>query len=135
MLVAVSEIKTNQRDIKMRVAFIGAGAMCREHLAALSCVAGVTAVGIHSRTKSKAKELANDFGIPVVAETIGDLFTQTRADAVIIAVNEVAVETVFSAALSHDWLILVESHLGWISCKLGGYSNRLVIAKISALLH
>ena len=47
-----------------------------------------------------------------MAETIGDLFTQTRADAVIIAVNEVAVETVFSAALSHDWLILVEKPLG-----------------------
>ena len=56
-LVAVSEIKTNQRDIKMRVAFIGAGAMCREHLAALSFVAGVTAVGIHRSHKIESKRV------------------------------------------------------------------------------
>ena len=45
--------------------------------------------------------MANDFGIPVVAETVTICY-QTRADAVIIIVNEVAVETV-SRLFGHDW--------------------------------
>ncbi len=70
---------------EIKVAVIGAGYMAQEHIKVFSSIDGVTVVGIHSRTKDKAQSVAAQFDIPFVAETILDLYENTKADLVLSA--------------------------------------------------
>jgi predicted dehydrogenase len=96
----------------LRVAFVGGGAMIREHIRAFRDVPGVILAGIWNRTRDKAEALAAEFSIPFVAGSIGDLYAETGADIVVIAVYETAIKPVAADALAHPWAILMEKPLG-----------------------
>lgn len=96
----------------LRVAMIGAGGMIREHIKAFQDVKGVEVVGIWNRTRDKATALAEEFSIPCVADDIDDLYRRTRADLVVLAVYETAINTTMKQALAHGWAIMMEKPVG-----------------------
>jgi predicted dehydrogenase len=96
----------------LRLAIIGGGAMAREHIRAFRDVPGVTIAGIWNRTRDKAAVLAAEFGIPVVANDLGALHVQTKADLAVLSVYETAINPVMKQALGHPWAIFMEKPVG-----------------------
>jgi predicted dehydrogenase len=97
----------------LRLAILGAGAMAREHIKAFLDVPGVSIEGIWNRTRNKAEMLAQQFGVPVVANNVEDLYARTRADLAIVAVYETAINPIMKQALAHPWAILMEKPVGF----------------------
>lgn len=97
----------------VKVAFIGAGYMAREHIKAYKDIEGVELAGIYNRTRDKAQALADEFGIALVADSIDALYDSTRADLVVVAVYETAVEAVAENTFKHPWAIFLEKPPGY----------------------
>lgn len=97
----------------VKVAFVGAGSMAREHIKAFSAVPGTELAGIFSRTRRRAEELAGAFGIPVVASDIKTLKAETGADLVVVAVPEIAANPVARQCFAEDWAVLLEKPAGY----------------------
>jgi predicted dehydrogenase len=96
-----------------RVAIIGAGSMAREHIRAFSALKGVSIAGIHSRTRARAEALAADFGIESICDDIASLKAKSGADLAVVAVPELAANTVAKAAFAEDWSVLLEKPAGY----------------------
>lgn len=96
----------------VKLAVIGAGNMARCHVEAAANLASVELTGIYSRTKDRSVILATNFDIGVIAHSIDELYALTKADGVVIAVNETSTETVINEALKHPWKLLVEKPVG-----------------------
>jgi predicted dehydrogenase len=94
------------------VAFVGAGFMAAEHARAFADVPGVELAGIQSRTRARAEELARTAEIAGVFDSISELFAQTHADLVVVAVPETAAKEVALACLQHPWTVLLEKPPG-----------------------
>jgi len=97
---------------EVRVAFVGAGGMAREHLSAFRDVPGVRLSGIHSRTRDRAEALAKEFGLPTVADSIPGLYERTRADLVVVAVPELVSTGVTLQCFELPWASLLEKPVG-----------------------
>lgn len=95
-----------------KVAIIGAGEIARQHIRAFSSFDDVEVVGIYSRTTSKSSQIANEFGIGIVAESIKSLFLKTSADLVVIAVTIESTKEVVQECWKFGWQLLVEKPLG-----------------------
>ncbi len=95
------------------VAFVGAGSMAREHLKAFRDVPGVALRGIHSRTRARAEALAAEFGIGGVHDSVDELYAETRADLVVVAVPELSTNAMCHACFGHSWILLVEKPVGY----------------------
>jgi len=96
----------------LKVGFIGAGGMGREHIRAFKGLDGVELAGITSRTRAKAEALAAELEVPAVYDSIDELYTETKADIVVVAVPETEANAVLKAAFTHPWLILAEKPVG-----------------------
>ena len=92
----------------IKVVFIGAGYMAREHAKAISNIDGVGIVGAMGRGRAKVQSLCSGFGIDVCAETVAELYEKTQADALVIAVNELSSPAIIMEALNFPWTILAE---------------------------
>jgi predicted dehydrogenase len=99
------------RDVK--IAIVGAGGMAREHAKAFASLPGVTVAGITSRTRAKADALAAELGIPLVVDSIDELYKHTDADLVAITVPELAANPVAMNAFTHPWAVLMEKPAGY----------------------
>ena len=66
---------------EVRLGIIGAGHIAREHL---KIMGGVIAVGITSRTTSKAEDLTQSYGIEQVFENIDDLTEKCVPDVLMV---------------------------------------------------
>jgi predicted dehydrogenase len=99
--------------MKCKVAFIGAGYMATEHLKAFKDIEGVELVGIYSRTRSRAEQLAQSYGIHEVFDNIEELYTRTNADIVVISVPELAARKVATVAFQFPWICLLEKPVGF----------------------
>lgn len=95
-----------------KVAFIGAGYMAEEHIRAFKDIDEVKLVGIYSKTSSKSVKLAKSHGISNVFNSINDLYIQTNADIVIIAVPELATIEVLTDVFKYPWACLIEKPVG-----------------------
>lgn len=73
-------------SIAFKVAVIGAGYMAREHVRAFSDIPYVAIAGICSRSMERADAVADEYSIPVVCRSIDELYEETRADLVVVAV-------------------------------------------------
>ena len=71
----------------VRMGIIGAGYIAQEHLKVIQAMAGVCAVGITSRTNSKAEELAKKYDIEEVFENVDDLINRCKPNALMILVS------------------------------------------------
>jgi predicted dehydrogenase len=98
---------------RCRVAFIGAGSMGREHAKAFRSLPDVELVGIFSRTRSRAEELAREWSIGTVCDSIEALAHDTGADLVIISVPELEVRAVVAEAVRYPWALLIEKPAGY----------------------
>ncbi|GAB2182044.1 hypothetical protein DLREEDagrD3_22670 [Denitratisoma sp. agr-D3] len=96
-----------------KVAIVGAGYMAREHIRAFQDVPGVTVAGIYSRTRERAQDLAQEFGIAVVCDSVAELHARTGADLVVVAVRELAVNAVSQACFEFPWTALIEKPAGY----------------------
>jgi predicted dehydrogenase len=95
------------------VAIVGAGYMAREHVRAFQDVPDVQIVGIHSRTRARAEELAAQFNIPAVCDLVSELYDITQADLVVVTVPELAMNAVSRACFEYPWVILLEKPAGY----------------------
>lgn len=98
---------------KVKVAIIGAGYMAREHIRAFADVPDVAIAGIHSRTRSRAEALANEFGVPGVYDSVSELYERTQANLVVVAVPEMAANSVSRACFEFPWTVLLEKPPGY----------------------
>lgn len=96
-----------------KVAIVGAGYMAREHILAFQDVPEVSVAGIYSRTWDRAQELAQEFGIPAVCDSVDELYVRTGADLVVVAVRELSVNAVSKACFEHPWTALIEKPAGY----------------------
>ncbi len=87
--------------------------MGREHARALADVPGVELAGIHSRTRSRAEELAQELGIGAVCDSVAELYDKTRAELAVMAVPELEANAVAKALFEHPWSVLAEKPLGY----------------------
>lgn len=95
-----------------KIAIVGAGGMAREHIKAFQDIPEVTIVGITNRTIEKAQLLANEFSIPAVYENITDLYEGTKADIVLVAVYEPAINAVIKSCVTYPWDVFMEKPVG-----------------------
>jgi len=96
----------------LRVAVVGAGNMAREHVRAFASLEHVVIAGICSRTRAKAEQLAAEFGIESVCDSVAELFEATRADLAVVTVFETAMRGVAVECTRHPWALLLEKPPG-----------------------
>lgn len=99
-------------EIKVKVAFIGAGYMTSEHIKAFTD-SNVELVGIFFRTKSRAEALALEINIPIICDSVEELYRVTKADLVVISVPELSVKTVCLEVFNYSWACLIEKPAGY----------------------
>lgn len=95
------------------VAFIGASQIMHEHLHAFCDIPNVSVAGIHSRTRTKAVQLAETFGIQGVYDSVEELYKATEADLVVVAVSELSANAVSQACFQFPWTVLLEKPAGY----------------------
>lgn len=98
---------------KLKIAFIGAGYMTGEHIKVFQEIQNVELVGIFSRTKSKAQQLADEFEIKTVSNSISELNERTNADAVVVSVSELSLNEVTKEVFKFPWVSLNEKPAGY----------------------
>lgn len=97
----------------VKIAIIGAGSMAREHIRAFQAVEGVQVSGLFSRTRERAEKLAAEFNIPIVTNSIQELYEQSQANCVIVAVPELQANSVAKQCFQHNWVTLLEKPAGY----------------------
>lgn len=95
-----------------KTAFVGAGAMSAAHMQAFKDIKGVELSGIVSRTKAKAEDLAQKFGVRHVCDSIGELYERTEADLVVISVPVLHTRKICEEAFHYPWKLLIEKPVG-----------------------
>ena len=100
-----------QMSRKWKIAIVGAGYMAEEHARALASLPNSEIVGVCSRTRARAEALASIHGTRVF-DSIGAMYRETEADAVVAAVNELSMPEVSAACFSHPWVCLFEKPVG-----------------------
>jgi predicted dehydrogenase len=99
------------RDVS--IAIVGAGGMAKEHARAFAALPNVNVAGLTSRTRARADALAAELGIPVVANSVAELYERTHADLVVVAVPELSANPVAMQALPRPWAVLMEKPAGY----------------------
>lgn len=97
----------------LHVAIVGAGKMGREHIKAFQAIDGVKVAGLFSRTKENAEQVAMEYKIPFVADSISELYEKTSADLVVVAVPELQANQVAKACFQYNWTVLLEKPAGY----------------------
>jgi predicted dehydrogenase len=95
------------------VAIVGAGYMAREHIRAFLDISSVKVTGIYSRTRAKAEALALEYGIETVCDSVAELYEQTQANLVVVAVPELEVNAVCQSCFKYSWAALIEKPAGY----------------------
>lgn len=96
---------------RFRIALIGAGYMADEHARAFASLPSVEIAGVSSRSRARAEVLATKYDTRAF-DSIEEMYRETRADAVVVAVNELSMSEVCVAAFAHPWLCLLEKPVG-----------------------
>lgn len=95
------------------VAIIGSGYMAQEHAKAFQDIPEVWCKGVFSRTIDHTHTFAKDRNIPEVAKSIDELYEKTKADLVIIAVPELAINAVTDEVFKYPWTVFMEKPPGY----------------------
>jgi predicted dehydrogenase len=94
------------------VAFIGAGYMAVEHARALKATGRVAIVGVTGGKSRKTEEFAAQFDCPIFPD-IAALYEGTRAQAVVLAVPELACRQACEQLFPFPWRSLLEKPVGY----------------------
>ncbi|MCD4822985.1 MAG: Gfo/Idh/MocA family oxidoreductase [Phycisphaerae bacterium] len=87
--------------------------MSTEHIKAFGDIEGVTLAGITSRTRSKAENLAGEYKLAGVYDSIAELYENTQADLVVVSVPELSTCDVIQQAGQFPWAMLLEKPVGY----------------------
>ena len=98
---------------ELNIVIVGAGYMAREHVRAFQDIAGVKISGITSRTRMRAENLAAEFNIPLICDSIEELYGKTKANLVVVTVPELAANAVCRACSEYSWTCLLEKPVGY----------------------
>ena len=109
-------------DISLGI--IGAGNIAKEHLKVIRAMDGVRAVGITSRTLSKAKKLANTSQIEQVYDTVDHLLKGCAPDGIMVLVSA---NQIYDVAVN---LIPVGTYL-LLSAELHAFRHAATLPKYS----
>ena len=85
--------------------------MAQEHAKAFASLQGVEIAGVCGRTQTRADALAARYGVRAYG-SIAAMQRDTRADAVVVAVNELSMREVCEAVFAYGWLCLLEKPVG-----------------------
>jgi predicted dehydrogenase len=97
---------------KWKIAIVGSGYMAQEHARAFTSLPNVEISGICGRSRQRAEAFAKaNHGVPIY-DSIAALYEGTRADAVVVAVNELSASKVCIEAFNHPWLCFLEKPVG-----------------------
>ncbi|EAQ36399.1 Predicted dehydrogenase [Nitrobacter sp. Nb-311A] len=96
---------------RWKIAIVGAGHMAQEHARAIHSLTEVDIAGVCSRTRSRAEALAQTYSVPVF-NSIEEMYDATRADAVVVAVNELSMPEVCGECFRFPWVCLLEKPAG-----------------------
>lgn len=102
----------NHSQSACKVAVVGAGRMAKEHIKAFADIQGIEIAGIFSRTRARAEQLASRHGIPVVADSLAELWDRTEAALVVVTVNVRFVADIVRQCIQWPWKILAEKPVG-----------------------
>jgi predicted dehydrogenase len=94
-----------------KIAIVGAGYMATEHARAFAATEGVTIVGVVGRSLERAEALAREHGCPVFPD-IAAMHEETNADAVVVAVPELACRAICEQVFEYPWISLLEKPVG-----------------------
>jgi predicted dehydrogenase len=94
-----------------KIAIVGAGYMAREHAKVFASLPNVQLVGVCGRSRERAEAFGASFGIPVF-DDIEEMYRRTKADAVVVAVNELAMRAVCETCFALQWICLLEKPVG-----------------------
>tara|TARA_Y100000590_G_scaffold380593_1_gene449038 strand:- start:690 stop:1634 length:945 start_codon:yes stop_codon:yes gene_type:complete len=97
---------------KIRVSFIGAGEMTREHLKVFSNNKNYEIAGIYSKSKKKVNDLKKKYKLLESFNCIKDLNNETNSDLVVISIYETEVIKMYKKILQYKWICLFEKPLG-----------------------
>lgn len=97
--------------MSVRLAFVGAGYMAREHAKAFAVNENVEIVGVTGGGNAKASEFGMTFGCPVFA-SIAEMYMTTGADAVVAAVPVLSCKSVCEQIFAYPWRALLEKPVG-----------------------
>lgn len=100
-------------DKQFKVSIIGAGYMATEHAKAFSGIDSVKLVGITSRSRNRAEQLARNYPDMRVFDDVNEMYINTQSDLVIVAVSEMAVLGIATKCFRHPWSILLEKPAGY----------------------
>lgn len=95
-----------------KIAIVGSGYMAQEHAKAFAALPGVVIAGVCGRSRARADTLAASLGV-AAHDSIEALYQTTRADAVVVAVNELSMAEVCGAVFAKPWLCLLEKPVGY----------------------
>jgi len=98
----------------VRLGIIGAGYIAQEHLKVIQAMAGVCAVGITSRTNSKAEELARKYDIEEVFENVDDLINRCKPNALMILVSANQLYEVTQKIIPRQIPLFIEKPPGFV---------------------
>lgn len=98
--------------MNLRIGLIGAGAIARKHLDVIRDIDGIEAVGVTSRTYTKAEHLAGDYDIPVCAADVEALVKEAKPDALMIFVSFDQMFTVSSQVIPLGLPLFIEKPPG-----------------------
>lgn len=98
-------------DRSIRVGFVGAGKMAREHILAFRDIPGVNLAAIASRTAERANALAAELGVAQSYPTLGAMLRE-RFDLLVVAVPETDTVNVLTECLATGLPILTEKPVG-----------------------
>lgn len=96
---------------KWKIAIVGSGYMAREHAKAFNALKNVEIIGFCGRTFEKVEKLAIEFKATAY-KTIDEMYKHTKADVVVVAVNEESTKTVCMNCIKYPWICLVEKPVG-----------------------
>lgn len=96
---------------KWKIAIIGAGYMAMEHAKAFASLESVEIVGVYSRTKSRAEELASMYNSETF-ESIDSMYQKTKADVAVVTVTELSMPEICFQCFQYPWVCFLEKPVG-----------------------
>lgn len=104
---------------EVRLGVVGAGKIAVQHLEVLQAVPGARLVGIASRTRSRAEDLAGRYRIERVFNNPEEMVRSARPDALLILVSVGSIVEVAQAAIDHQLPLFIEKPAGLTPAETG----------------
>jgi len=96
----------------VKIGIIGAGNIANKHLDVIRDIDWIEAVGITSRTYDKARQVADEYGIKVCADSVDTLLEEAKPDALMVLVSADQIYAVSSGIIPLGLPLFIEKPPG-----------------------